>query len=607
MPAQRTNARSAAAATPPHAAPSPGLDVAAGWQQAMSGWQQALAQWRDWWLAPRTSPEGHRTSGPATATSAATGHLPFDPARMLELNQRFAARAEALWNALQSATAAGGGAPLAEVVPASRGDRRFAGPAWHAQPWFSFLRQGYLLYADYLTALAALAELPPADQQRLQFITRQYVDAIAPTNFPATNPDVIARAIETEGASLTRGLANLAQDMARGRITMSDESAFEVGRNLAVTPGSVVFRNDLIELIQYEATTPTVHRRPLVMVPPCINKYYILDLTPANSLVRHAVAQGHTTFMLSWRNIPPGLGSLTWDDYLEQGPLAAFRVVQEICGSREVDALGFCVGGTILACALAVLAARGDDCVTSVTLLTTMLDFAQPGEIGVYIAPEGLAATRPAFCAGARMPGSDLAGAFATLRPNELVWNYVVDNYLKGRTPPPFDLLYWNADSASLPGPMYAYYLEEMYVANRLREPGALTMLDVPIDLGRIRAPAYVYASRDDHIVPWRSAYRTTGLLGGDVTFVLGASGHIAGVINPPEAHKRSYWTHPSLPADPAAWLGGAHEHAGSWWPDWDRWLASHAGARRKARKVGNARHPPLTPAPGQYVLDRSA
>ena len=318
------------------------------------------------------------------------------------------------------------------------------------------------------------------------FLTKQYVDALAPTNFIATNPDALKRALSTEGASLMRGVANLAEDARRGRITMSDEGAFAVGRNLAVTPGSVVFRNDLIELIQYAPTTARVHRRPLVIVPPCINKYYILDLQPENSLVRWAVGEGHTVFMISWRNIPPELGRLTWDDYLETGVLGAIATARQITGSKTVNALGFCVGGTLLACALAVLAARGDRSVASVTLLTTMLDFADPGDIGVYVSREMLAARKSALMAGKRMQGSELAGAFASLRANELVWNYVVSNYLKGETPPAFDLLYWNGDSANLPGPMCAYYLERMYLDNRLRESGALTMAGASIDLARV-------------------------------------------------------------------------------------------------------------------------
>jgi polyhydroxyalkanoate synthase len=420
----------------------------------------------------------------------------FDPAAVAALNRAFAPRLLALWQAAQAALAQPG-RPLPEIATQAPGDRRFKATAWHAQPYFSYLRQSYLLYAEYATALAALAQLPPPVQQRLQFATRHWLDAMSPSNFAATNPEVIERALETQGASLVDGMRNLLADAARGRITMTDESAFEVGRNIAVTPGSVVYRNELIELIQYDAATPTVNRRPLVIVPPCINKYYILDLGPDNSFVRHAVAQGHTTFMISWRNIPPELGHLTWDDYVEHGAITAMRVAAGITRSKTVNTLGFCVGGTILACALAVLAARGEHGAHSVTLLTTMLDFADPGEIGVYLSPQALAARRPALCAGARIQGSELANAFASLRANELVWNYVVNNYLKGRTPPPFDLLYWNADSAALPGPMYEYYIAQMYLANRLREPGALTLLGESVDLGAIRLPGYGDASSE--------------------------------------------------------------------------------------------------------------
>jgi poly[(R)-3-hydroxyalkanoate] polymerase subunit PhaC len=528
----------------------------------------------------------------------------FDPQALAALGERYALRFQALWSMAQS-LATHPDNVLQPVAEPHSGDRRFGGRAWRELPYYAFLKQAYLVWSEYLTELASLAQLPPVDRQRLMFATRQYVDAIAPTNFPATNPEVIGRAMQTEGASLLQGFANLMRDAQKGRITMSDEAAFAVGKNLGVTPGSVVFRNDLIELIQYDAATPTVHMRPLVIVPPCINKYYILDLKPENSFVRHAVGQGHTVFMVSWRNIPQELSSLTWDDYVEQGALTAIRVAREIAGGKMVNTLGFCVGGTILAAALAVLAVRRHANVASATFLTTMLDFADPGEIGVYVSREFLAAREPALLAGGRVHGSELAGAFASLRANELVWNYVVHNYLKGETPPAFDLLYWNGDSANLPGPMYAYYLKEMYLDNRLREPGALSMAGARIDLTRIKMPTYVYASRDDHIVPWRSAYRTTSLVGGDATFVLGASGHIAGVVNPPSSPpRRNYWTHDLSTDDADAWLARATSHAGSWWPHWSAWVAAYAGARRAAPVTsGNDRYPPLEPAPGTYVL----
>ena len=570
------------------------------WLALANDWQQAMQAWTNWWTSGFGAADRARAQ-PARRMPDA----PFDARAVAAVHAQFRPRFDALWRAAMHVLATPG-AKMPELVTEPPTDRRFRSPGWRDQPYFSWVRQAYLLYAEYLLAIAAHADLPPEEKRRFEFSMRQFVDAIAPTNFPATNPDVLERAVATEGASVLEGFRHFAEDVRKGRITMSDEAAFGIGRNIAVTPGSVVFRNPLIELIQYDATTAEVAKRPLVMVPPCINKYYILDLRADNSFVRHAVAQGHTVFMISWRNIPPELGRLTWDDYLEQGVLAALDVAQAISGSRVVNTLGFCVGGTLLACALAVLAARNSKKVASATLLTTMLDFHDPGEIGVYISRSALAAREPALCGGQRVHGSELAGAFASLRPNDLVWNYVVNNYLKGRTPPAFDLLYWNGDSANLPGPMYAYYLGNMYIDNRLREHDALTMLGEPVDLARIRWPVYVYASREDHIVPWRSAYRTLRLLGGETTFVLGASGHIAGVINPPHSGKRNYWTNDVHPNDAEAWLAKATSHDGSWWPHWYRWLQRFRGGQRAApQRVGNAQYPPLEAAPGSYVREQ--
>ncbi|MEO8346847.1 MAG: class I poly(R)-hydroxyalkanoic acid synthase [Betaproteobacteria bacterium] len=566
------------------------------WQDLLHQWQQLGQGWLSWWQqAPLAF--AATESVPAVQLPA----IGAQPGSLLALNERFQPRFQALTQALLQLPQTGGTLP--DVIGVAPADRRFRSAAWREQPYFAFLKQAYLLYSEYVNELARLAPLPEHDKRKLEFTTRQFLDAIAPSNFPATNPDVLAKAYETEGGSLVQGLRNLADDAQKGRITMTDESAFAVGRNLAMTPGSVVFRNDLIELIQYDATTSTVHKRPLLIVPPCINKYYILDLKPENSLVRHAIAQGHTVYMISWRNIPPELGHLTWDDYIEQGTLTAIRVAREISGSRQVNALGFCVGGTLLACTLAVLAARRDSTVASVTFLTTMLDFADPGEIGVYVSRELLEARESALMAGQRVHGSELAGAFASLRANDLVWNYVVSNYLKGETPPAFDLLYWNGDSANLPGPMYVYYLRNMYLDNKLCEPCALTMAGAAVDLSRINIPAYIYASRDDHIVPWRSAYRTTELLGGDCTFVLGASGHIAGVVNPPHPLRRNFWTNELITHDGDAWLERAQSVPGSWWPHWHEWLSGHGGARHAApQHPGNATYPPLALAPGDYV-----
>jgi len=579
------------------------------WAELFGQWQAMSRQWLQWWSRAEASraaaaPMPVEMGNAALAVLAPTDTW-IDPAAAAELTERYNVRLEALWQqALGGDTtrAAQAGA-VARAV-----DRRFAAKEWREQPYFAWLKDSYLLYADYVRELAALAEGDAGAKKRLRFLAQQYADAIAPSNFLATNPEALKLALESGGASLAQGLANLIGDAQRGRIAMTDESAFAVGGNLACTQGSVVYRNELIELIQYRPATAEVYKRPLLIVPPCINKFYILDLRPENSFVRHAVGAGHTVFIVSWRNIPPELGHLTWDDYLEQGVLRSIAIARAISGSRTINALGFCVGGTLLACALAVLAARREHPVKSATLLTALLDFEDPGEIGVYVSREYLAAREPALLDGARVHGSELANAFASLRPNELIWNYVVSNYLKGRTPPAFDLLFWNGDSANLPGPMYAYYLRNMYLDNRLREPGALTMCGAAIDLSRLAMPSYVYASRDDHIVPWRSAYRSVRLLGGEPTFVLGSSGHIAGVVNPPASSRRNYWTS-ALPGDQAVdWLSGAEEHHGSWWPHWTEWLAQHAGARRPApSREGGARHPPLAAAPGIYVREQVA
>jgi polyhydroxyalkanoate synthase len=505
-----------------------------------------------------------------------------------------------LWGALAS----GKRETLAAPEP---GDRRFAAKEWRDNPYYDYLKQSYLLAARYLEQLVDSAALEPQAKERARFAARQWIDAMCPANFPATNPQALREAIDTRGESLTRGLANLLGDVQKRRISQTQESAFEVGRNLALTPGDVVYENELIQLIQYQATTPQVAKRPLVMIPPCINKYYILDLQPENSFVAHAVAQGNTVFMVSWRNVEAEQGELTWDDYLEKGVLAALRAAREIAKTDQINALGFCVGGTLLGAALAVLSHQKDTLVASATFLAAMLDFSEPGQIGLFI-DEASVATREATI-GARgiLSGRDLAFVFSSLRANDLVWPYVVNNYLLGGEPAAFDLLYWNSDSTNLPGPMYCYYLRNTYLENRLREPGALTNCGAPVDLAKVKLPIFVLATREDHIVPWRSAYRTLHLLGSrEKLFVLGASGHIAGVINPASKKRRSHWVSDSYPSDPETWLSKATEVQGSWWPRWSEWLAQQSGGSRKApAKTGNTKYKPIEPAPGRYVKHR--
>jgi polyhydroxyalkanoate synthase len=505
-----------------------------------------------------------------------------------------------LWNAMLAGE-------KAAVVSVPAGDRRFSHPAWREDPFYDYLKQSYLLAARYLEDLVEQAELSEAQRERARFAVKQWIDALCPANFPATNPAVLQRARETYGESLVRGVANLAADARRGRIRQTDESAFEVGRNLAATPGTVVLENELMQLIQYAPSTAKVAKRPLVMVPPCINKFYILDLQPENSFVAHAVANGHTVFMVSWRNVGPEQGRFSWDDYLESGVLAALRAARAITQSDKVNALGFCVGGTLLGAALAVLAQRSEPLVSSATFLTAMLDFAEPGPIGVFIDEASVAAREATIGRGGILPGSEFASVFSSLRANDLIWPYVVSNYLLGESPPAFDLLYWNADSTNLPGPMYCYYVRNMYLENRLCMPGALTNCGVPVDLGKVRLPIFVLATREDHIVPWRSAYRTLGLLGGeDKVFVLGGSGHIAGVVNPPAKQRRSYCTAERYPANADDFLSISKEARGSWWPVWWQWLSRHAGGERPAPSVpGSVQYPAMEAAPGRYVKQR--
>jgi polyhydroxyalkanoate synthase len=512
-------------------------------------------------------------------------------------------------------------------------DRRFAASAWRENPLSAYHVAAYLLNSKFLTAMAEAVEATPHQKSKLRFAVSQMIDAMSPANFLATNPEAQQTLIDTKGESLSKGLANMLADIQKGHISLSDESAFEVGRNVATTPGTVVYENALFQLIQYAPATPTVHRRPLLMVPPCINKFYILDLQPENSLVRYAVEQGNTVFLVSWRNADQSLGQTTWDDYTEQGVIEAIHIVQDIAKQEQMNVFGFCVGGTLVGTALAVLAARGEKPAASVSLLTTFLDFSDPGVLGVFIDETQVGLREQALAKGGLMPGRDLASTFSSLRPNDLVWNYVQSNYLKGKEPPAFDLLYWNSDSTSLPGPMFCWYLRNTYLENNLKEPGKVTVAGQKVDLSVIDAPAFVYGSRDDHIVPWQSAYASLHLLNGGKPganrFVLGASGHIAGVINPASKKKRSYWisggagaaaSETAAPAkgrkktkpaatvpDAGAWMAGATEHAGSWWPEWAAFLAEHGGDDIKApAKAGNARYAAIEPAPGRYVKVRA-
>ena len=505
----------------------------------------------------------------------------------------------ALWGQLVAPGAA-------TAVAAAKDDSRFEAEEWRL-PFFRYVQQAYLLNARFLRELGDLAELEPHAKRRLQFQLRQLADAMSPNNHAATNPEVIKLAAQTNGASLAQGMKLLAGDVARGRISMTDEQAFEVGRNLAITPGSVVLENEVMQLIQYAPAAPHVYEYPLLIVPPFINKYYILDLQPENSFVRFCVEQGFNTFIVSWRNIPPELGQLGWDDYIEKGVFAPLEAIKAISGADKINTLGFCVGGTLLSCALAVMSARKEDLVASLTLLATMLDFSETGDISVYVDREFVERSEQEFRAPGLMSGGKLASTFATLRANDLIWHFVINSYLKGKAPRAFDLLYWNADGSNLPGRLYAYYLRNMYLENKLRIPGRLEACGVPLDLGAITVPAYIVATREDHIVPWKSAHASVGLLGGRTEFVLGASGHVAGIVNPASKNRRHFWRNTSANADADAWLADATQQAGSWWQHWAAWLSSRSGAKKPAAvALGNTRYPVLEAAPGRYVKEKS-
>jgi len=542
------------------------------------------------------------TSPAAAPAAPAAAQVSLDAEKLAQLQQEYLAAVQAL------GSSGGVQALLAQ-------DKRFNTPSWCENPLAAATAASYLLTSRMLLGLAQAVQGDAKTRQRVRFATEQWLAAAAPSNFLALNAEAQKKALQTQGESLAQGMANLLADLRQGHVSMTDERQFSVGQNVATTEGAVVFENDLFQLLEYKPLTPRVHARPFLMVPPCINKYYILDLQPDNSVIRYAVAQGLRTFVVSWRNPDAELGHKTWDDYIEEGMLRAIRVVGEIADAPQINTLGFCVGGTMLAAALGVLQARharaGKNAapfpVACTTFLTTLIDFSDPGVLDVFIDEAAVRFREAQMGQGGIMRGQDLASTFSFLRPNDLVWNYVVGNYLKGETPPPFDLLYWNSDCTNLPGPYYAWYLRNLYLENRLVQPGALTICGERIDLGQVQVPAFIYGSREDHIVPIGGAYASTQALGGDKRFCMGASGHIAGVINPPQKKKRSHWlrTDAALPPTLAQWLEGASEHPGSWWPHWSAWLKSHSGEMVAAPgQYGKGKqYPALAAAPGSYVL----
>lgn len=498
------------------------------------------------------------------------------------------------------------------VISPDAKDRRFKDEAWQNNVIFDFIKQSYLLTAAHIhESVESVDGLDNHTRQKIEFYTKQYVDAMAPSNFLMTNPQVLRATLESKGENLVKGLEHVLEDLQKGhgslRISMTDEDAFAIGKNLATTPGKVVFENELMQLIQYTPTTDKVHATPLLMIPAWINKYYILDLRESNSLVKWAVDQGYTVFVISWVNPTEELRAKTFEDYLNEGPLAALDAIEAITGEKQTATLGYCLGGTLLACLLAYLHGKGqEERIASATFLTAMTDFSHAGDLSVFIDEEQLSALESRMEKRGILEGREMATTFSMLRANDLIWSFVVNNYLLGKEPFPFDLLYWNGDSTRMPAVMHSFYLRKMYLQNKLVQPGGITLNGVKLDLRKITTPSYFLSTREDHIAPWQATYTATQLFSGPMRFVLAASGHVAGVINPPAKNKYSYWLNNELPEEPDTWLAMAENHEGSWWKDWQQWQSKHAGKQVAARKPGGKQHPPIEDAPGRYVQVKS-
>ena len=535
-----------------------------------------------------------------------TTRLMTDPAKLLQSQMSLWQAHMDLWQSTARRLMGDANARAAEPAP---DDRRFKDSAWEQNQVFDFIKQSYLLSARWLQQTVREVDgLDEKTAQKVDFYTRQFVDAMAPSNFVLTNPEVLRATVESGGENLCKGLQNLLEDLERGkgklRIRMTDLDAFRLGENIGITPGKVVFQTDLMQLLQYEPTTEKVYKRPLLIIPPWINKFYILDLREKNSFIKWAVSQGFTVFVVSWVNPDEKLADKTFEDYMLEGPLACLDAIQKATGEPDCNVIGYCLGGTLLAATLAYMATKKDKRIASATFFTTLVDFKEPGELGVFIDEEQLAALEARMSEKGYLEGSAMANTFNMLRANDLIWSFVVNNYLLGKDPFPFDLLYWNSDSTRMPAAMHSFYLRKMYQENKLIEPGGITLAGVPLDLTKIKLPAYILSAREDHIAPWRTTYTATQLYKGPVRFVLGASGHIAGVVNPPAANKYSYWTNDKNPPDPQAWFAGAKEHAGSWWSDWAAWVGKHSGSQVPARKPGG-KLKPIEDAPGSYVKVR--
>jgi polyhydroxyalkanoate synthase len=503
------------------------------------------------------------------------------------------------------------GAPTEPVAAPKQGDKRFRHEDWENYFLFDYIKQGYLITARWLHETVASVEgLDDATKRKVDFFTRQYIDALAPSNFALTNPEVFRETIKSGGQNLVRGLNNLLDDIKRGngqlKISMTDTKAFELGVNIATTPGKVVFQNELMQLIQYEPSTKKVAQRPLLVIPPWINKYYIMDLREKNSLIKWMVDQGITVFVISWVNPDARLAHKDFEDYLREGPLLALDAVAKATGETEVNALGYCLGGTLLAATLAYMAAKKDKRIVTATFMTSLVDFRRSGELEVFIDEDQVTSLERKMSERGFLEGGEMATTFNMLRANDLIWSFVINNYLLGRDPFPFDLLHWNQDATRMPATMHSFYLRNMYMKNLLREPGGITLAGVPIDLSKISVPAYFVSAIEDHIAPWKATYSGPQLVSGKARFVLSGSGHIAGMINPPSANKYGFWVNDKIAKSADEWLAGAKQHEGSWWVDWAKWLSAHRGKDVAPRVPGRGKLKVIEAAPGAYARIRA-
>jgi polyhydroxyalkanoate synthase len=531
-----------------------------------------------------------------------------NPARLAESQMNLWWDYMSLW---QSSMLRLMGAEAPPVAVPAQGDKRFKHGDWHEHFLFDYIKQSYLIAARWLhDQVASVDGLDEHTKKKVDFFTRQYIDALAPSNFALTNPEVFRETVASGGQNLVKGLNNLLGDIERGggqlRISMTDPKAFELGVNIATTPGKVVFQNDLLQLIQYEPATKKAWKRPLLVIPPWINKYYILDLREKNSFMRWAVSEGITTFVISWVNPDERLAHKNFEDYLTEGTLAALDAIEKATGEPDANVIGYCLGGTLLAATLGHLAAKKQKKIASATFMTSLIDFTAAGELEVFIDEAQVASLEKKMNERGYLEGSEMASTFNMLRANDLIWSFVINNYLLGRDPFPFDLLHWNCDSTRMPAAMHSFYLRNMYMKNLLAQPGALALAGTRIDLSRVTTPAYFVSAIEDHIAPWKTTYAGARLLGGKNRFVLSGSGHIAGMVNPPAANKYGYWTNDKLPGDPDEWFAGAAQHEGSWWLDWRKWIAPYLGREVPARIPGKGKLKVIEAAPGSYARIRA-